>query len=184
MKLELFKQIVERLNTELNKKEIVSQFRPLNYIARYRGQFDDPQETLPKLCIAVEFSSIEYENKAKGIQEAEFQVKIHVYWRSLDQLKLGKTVVEGTQSLEYLIEVNRVLHGWSPVGFDTMSRISEEDNNAYENKTMDVLIYETKAEDCSADKRRNYEEVEIGLNVEEGETPEFIESETPYKFKT
>lgn len=166
MKLELYTAIVNRLNEKMNTPMIIKEHGRLNYIARFRNQFNNPEETIPSPAIAIEFSSILWENKQKGIQLGTFSVRIHAHYRSLAKQQLGVTEVEGVKSLKYQKEINKALHGWNPECFTTMIRTEEVDDVNYGFGVDDLLLYTTTAEDYSADKRGEHIEVEVDLEVD------------------
>ncbi len=175
MKAELFEAIALRLKEKMNTTVLKSTYGPLNYIARFRNQFEDPNEALPRLAVAIEFSEIRFETQSKLIQEATFEVRIHCYNASLKKQKMGLTEVEGLATLQYLAEINKALQGWKPDCFSTMIRKQEIDDVTYDNKLKDIIVYEIMAVDRSADKRNDQVDAEFVLEVEptqENLTPE------------
>lgn len=184
MKLELYTAIVNRLNEKMNAPMIIKEYGKLNYIARFRNQFNNPEETIPSPAIAIEFSSIQYNNKSKGIQEGAFVVRIHSHWRSLAKQQMGVNEVEGVKSLKFQKEINKALHNWTPECFTTLIRTEEVDDVNYGFGVNDVLVYTTTAEDNSADKRGDQIEVEVDLEVD-GETLIIPPNpDTTFPFKT
>lgn len=186
MKKQLLIAIAKRLNVEMNKAAIVSKFGRLNYIARFRNQFMNPDETIPKLAVAVEFLPSGFSNRSKKQQEITFQVRIHVHNRIIEpqKLHLGKDMVTGLKDLEYLEEIHKVLHGWKPECFTTFERVEEAEDVTYDFAIDDTVTYETTAIDASADPRNNYEEVDVELEVNGENIPPPQDQESPYRFET
>lgn len=185
MKKELLIALAKRLHSELNKPALLAKYGKLAYIARFRNQFNNAEETIPPLAVALEFPPSIYHNRAKQTQEVEHTIRVHLHMRQLEKQRLDASglLIAGTKELDYLQEIHKVLHGWAPAGFTTLVRLDEAEDVNYDFALTDTISYGTTGTDSSADKRSEQEEISVDLEINEDVIPPPVPLPNPYDFR-
>jgi len=183
MKKQLIEEVAKRLSTEMNKPEIIQKFGKLSYIARFRNQFNNPDETIPTPAIAIEVAQTNFRNRSKGQQEMSATIRIHVHFRNLEKQLLKKDLMPGMEELEYQELIHEAIHAWKPTGFTSLTRVEQSEDLAYDFALTDVIGYSVTAIDACAYQRRNHVESDASLQVN-GDEFQRPEKTSPYPFET
>lgn len=187
MKTYVLQALYDRLDTELNKPDVVKKYGSMDYVSLYNDQFnrEEDETAIPLPAVLVEFIDIIWQDQKGGIQVGDAEIKFHIGQESLAGINhRNEHLSKSMLVLEYLELIHTILQGFSTVHFTPLSRINDVQDTDHTNVIAHSVIYKTTITDCSADPNLKKNETTLtDINVTGDvvdQLPTTPSPETPY----
>ena len=179
--------IATQLDAKLNLPSVISEHGELQYIAQFNNQFNTSEEehVIPKPAILIQFLDSDWKSKGKRQQEALTTIKVFVAQHNIADDNFYSTNKTDALKIDaYMDLVHVALQSFSTTGLGALNRVRSQQDESHDHIFVQVMEYEAKILDCSADVTQNYIDFNADLEVKEAVIPVISKATTPYIVKT
>ncbi len=158
-------------------REHILNHTKIKHVRLFNNQFEEMEreDTFPLPCVFIEFASLEWEQKSRGLQEGEAIIRFHV---GLESVR-----TEELEMLDLIDQLHSVLQDFSTDISTAMSRETETQDTDHDNVMIWIADYSTRITDESGLRRNKLISTNIEtLDIEVCETSEFTKPRLKAKY--
>lgn len=140
----------------------------LAFFDKYRGQLDTQgMFTFPRPAVFMSFGRFEWESGINGTQRGTGVIKFRIAVENYAEAYEGSINQEAAlEFFEFNEKIHEALQGLSGSYFESLKRVSDEDDEDHANVIVTIMEYQTTLIDNSASVTKNYVLVDPELDTE------------------
>lgn len=166
-------EIVERLKSELQFDQVVTEENPLplpniKWIDKDKSQFEnlDKEYPIPFPAILIGFMRGNYTTLSDKAQSGDIIIRIRVgYENYADSFDGSSTQENALQYFEFMEKVHIALQGFTGTNFTALDRVAEEEDLDHDMLIIQTFEYTTTLLDDSASKKRKVQIVDPTVTI-------------------